>query len=133
MNKHITLRLCMLVATLPLFQACSTQPVSTIEGISRLSITDPHHIEVVDAKSGDGRALSLIADGNIEDRCIVSPGESFSLSDHRHVYIEFKLLRIEGDTAVLKENATFNAVSFGDGLSEKTRTISIQPYHLTGR
>lgn len=99
-------------------------------GVAELRLNDSESITLVDAKSS-GLGLNLTmrdSKHKTVDSITLRPGQACSLSDGRHAFITYELKAIEQDRIVIKVTDKFDARSFGDGIKETKKTITISPY-----
>jgi ribosomal protein S4E len=99
-------------------------------GVAEVTLNDNGSITLLDTKS-TGVGLNLMmrdAENNVVDSVTLSPGQSCSLSDGRHVFITYELKAIEQGRITFTITDKFDARSFGDGIKETKTTITITPY-----
>ena len=59
---------------------------------------------------------------------ILSTGQSCSLSDGRHAFINYEFKAIKQDRITISVTDKFDARSFGNGIKETKSTVTISPY-----
>ena len=100
-------------------------------GVAEVALNENGSITLVDAKSS-GVGLNLMmrdANNKVVDSVTLSPGQSCSLSDGRHVFITYELKAVEAGRITITVTDKFDARSFGDGIKETKDTITISPYN----
>lgn len=99
-------------------------------GVAEVALNENGSITLVDAKSS-GVGLNLMmrdSKHKTVDSITLSPSQSCSLSDGRHVFITYELKAIEAGRIVIKVTDEFDARSFGDGIKRTKATVTISPY-----
>ena len=103
-------------------------------GVAELSLNENDSITLIDANSS-GLGLNLMmrdANNNVVDSVTLSPGQSCSLSDGRHVFITYEFKAVEAGRIIITVTDQFDARSFGDGIKQTKDTITISPYEKKG-
>lgn len=137
MKRHLTLCLLVLIVVgcWPEQEPESSATIDYIRrkgrlwGVTEVALNDNGSITLVDAKSS-GVGLNLMmrdAKNKVVDSVILTPGQSCSLSDGRHVFITYELKAIEQGRIVINVTDEFDARSFGDGIKESKETVTISP------
>ncbi|MHC4111565.1 MAG: hypothetical protein ACYSUY_10840 [Planctomycetota bacterium] len=99
-------------------------------GVAEVTLNENGSITLVDAKSS-GVGLNLMmrdSKNKSVDSITLSPGQACSLSDGRHAFITYELKAIEQGRIIITVTDKFDARSFGDGITETKKTITISPY-----
>lgn len=99
-------------------------------GIDEVNLNENGSITLIDAKSS-GVGLNLMmhdSNNQLVDSVILSPGQSCSLSDGRHVFITYAFKAIEQGWVSITVTDKFDARSFGDSIKQTKATINISPY-----
>jgi protein tyrosine phosphatase (PTP) superfamily phosphohydrolase (DUF442 family) len=99
-------------------------------GIAAVSLNEDNSITLEDEKiSGYGYALMMFDfNHKVVDAVTIRQGESFSLSDGHHVFIEYELEKVEDGKLTFVITDKFDARSFGDGIKEEEKTMTVSPY-----
>ncbi|HUS73291.1 MAG TPA: hypothetical protein VMY06_09520 [Sedimentisphaerales bacterium] len=99
-------------------------------GVAELKLNENNSITLIDAKSsGYGYALIMRdSKSNVVDSITLKPGQACTLSDGRHAFITYELKAIEAGRISITVTDKFDARSFGDGIKEVKKTITISPY-----
>ena len=92
-----------------------------------MQLTEGGRLVVVDATEGDGAGLSLVdSSGASSARIELSPGDSFTVTDGRHVSVRYRFVRVKEARAVLEERTWHRPP---DGPTEEgVREISVGAY-----
>ncbi len=99
-------------------------------GVAEVTLNENGSITLIDAKSS-GVGLNLMmhdANNQVVDSVTLSPGQSCSLSDGRHVFITYEFKAMEQGRVTITVTDKFDARSFGDGIKQTKATINISPY-----
>jgi hypothetical protein len=99
-------------------------------GVAEVTLNENGSITLIDAKSS-GVGLNLImhdANNRVVDSVTLSPGQSCSLSDGRHVFITYEFKAVEQGRVSITVTDKFDARSFGDSIKQTKATINISPY-----
>lgn len=99
-------------------------------GVAEVTLNDNGSITLVDAKNS-GVGLNLVmrdAKSKVVDSITLKPGQKCSLSDGRHVFITYELKAIKQGRIIIAVTDEFDARSFGDGIKETKKTITLSPY-----
>lgn len=99
-------------------------------GVAEVTLNENGSITLIDAKSS-GVGLNLMmhdSNNQVVDSVTLSPGQSCSLSDGRHVFITYVFKAIEQGRITITITDKFDARSFGDGIKQTKTSITISPY-----
>jgi hypothetical protein len=99
-------------------------------GVAELRLNEAESVTLVDEK-GSGYGFDLMmrdSNNKVVDSVILSPGRACSLSDGRHIFITYELKAVEQGRITITVTDKFDARSFGDGIKEAKKTLTISPY-----
>jgi hypothetical protein len=99
-------------------------------GVAELRLNEAGSVTFVgEKKSGGGLNLIMFDSKNkVTDSVTLTPGRSLSLSDGRHIFITYELAAIKDGRIVINVTDKFDARSFGDGIRQTKKTVTISPY-----
>ncbi len=99
-------------------------------GVAEVTLNESGSITLVDAKSSGVGLNLMMRDSNnkVVDSVTLKPGRSCTLSDGRHVFINYELKAIKQGRIIITVTDEFDARSFGDGIKRTRKTITISPY-----
>jgi len=99
-------------------------------GVTELRLNGAESVTFVGKKvSGGGLNLIMFDSKNkVTDSVTLTPGRSLSLSDGRHIFITYELAAIKNGRIVINVTDKFDARSFGDGIRQTKKTVTISPY-----
>jgi len=99
-------------------------------GVAAISLNQDNSVTLQDAKtSGYGYGLMMFdSKFNVVDALTIGQGQSCSLADGRHVFIKYELKEVEDGNLTFVVTDKFDARSFGDGIKEEKKTLTILPY-----
>jgi protein tyrosine phosphatase (PTP) superfamily phosphohydrolase (DUF442 family) len=101
-------------------------------GIAAVSLNEDNSITLEDEKtSGYGYGLMMFDfNHKVVDAATIRRGQSCSLADGRHVLIEYELKKVEDGKLTFVITEKFDAGSFGGGVKEEKKTMTLSPYKL---
>ncbi|MDH4238882.1 MAG: hypothetical protein OEW48_04920 [Phycisphaerae bacterium] len=99
-------------------------------GVTEVALNENGSITIVDAKSSGVGLNLMMRDSNnkVVDSVTLSPGQSCSLSDGRHVFITYELKVIKNSRIIIAVTDKFDARSFGDGIKRTKAVVTISSY-----
>jgi len=99
-------------------------------GVAEVTLNENGSITLVDTKSSGVGLNLMMRDSKHKsvDSITLTPGQSCSLSDGRHVFITYQLKAIEAGRITITVTDKFDARSFGDGIKRAKATVTISPY-----
>ncbi|MCM8791801.1 MAG: DUF1573 domain-containing protein [Candidatus Omnitrophica bacterium] len=100
-------------------------------GISEVKINRDRTVTFVDEKGATYGGLLYMFDkenGFLFDQITLTPGESLELTDGHHVFITYKLIRVEEEKIVVEVIDKFDTSSFGGNIEMDSRQVAIKPY-----
>lgn len=103
------------------------QQTGRLWGIAQVTIDNDNSVTLVDAETGYGRGLSLSLSRRVAS-VTLKIGESCVLSDGHHAFITYELKKIEKGKITFLVTDKFDARSFGDGIKQETKILTISPY-----
>lgn len=107
-----------------------TEKTGRLWGVAAINLNEDNSITLQDEKaSGYGYGLMMFdLNHNVADAVTITQGQSCSLADGHHVFIQYELQEIEDGKLTFVVTDKFDARSFGDGIKEEKKTLSISPY-----
>ena len=105
------------------------EQTSKLWGISEVIINEDGSVTLFDSKTTEpGYGLSLRnSDKKSVDQVTLKPKEVCSLTDH-HACITYRFLTVDGSKIAFSVSDKFDARSFGGGIKEDTKILSVKPY-----
>lgn len=99
-------------------------------GVAEVRLNENESVTLVDEKeSGYGFGLMMIGlKHKVVDSVTLKPGQSCTLSDGHHVFINYELKAIKQGRIIITVTDKFDARSFGDGIKQTKATVTVSPY-----
>ncbi len=97
-------------------------------GISKLEVNGDS-VTLVDAVVGYGAGMEMSLSKVVLSETI-KPGKSCTLRDGDHATVIYKLKKIKADKITFFVTETFDARSFGKGITTQSKTVTISPYKI---
>jgi hypothetical protein len=97
-----------------------------LPGVAQLRLNEDGSVTLVH----ENTFFPIMLDENNQsaERVTLKPGGQCAVGDGRHASWQYQFQSADGDKVLLKVTGRFNAVSFGGGISEKSRKIRVGVY-----
>lgn len=106
---------------------CTVGEETTIHGLSAVRVVSGNTIEVTPARNA-GMLFFSPAGNVVTNRHTIEAGQVFRIGDARHVSNAYVFLGIRNGKVVLEARETFDARSFGKGVTTRKRVVAVAPY-----
>jgi len=105
------------------------QKTGRLWGISEIRINEDNSVTLLDSETGYGSQLMMSLTKVVKSETI-NVGEKSVLIDGHHVFITYEFKKLEKNKITFLVTDKFDARSFGDGIKEETKIITILPYKV---